>query len=88
VLDKLENLKSRSIPEKDWPSHTSSSGNGRVFDPKNVRYGTRTYVLSHPFKNFQPVHGTYSGYLKGEQPHAWGSFSYIDPLFAEDNFHF
>jgi hypothetical protein len=38
VLDKLEFLKSRSIPEKDWPSHTSSSGLGKVFDPKSVRY--------------------------------------------------
>jgi|LauGreDrversion4_2_1035121.scaffolds.fasta_scaffold2140646_1 hypothetical protein len=38
VLDNLEFIKSRSIPEKEWPSHTSSSGLGKVFDPKSVKY--------------------------------------------------
>lgn len=38
LLDNLESVKSRSIPEKEWPSFNQASGFGKVFDPKNVKY--------------------------------------------------
>ena len=32
------------------------------------------------------VQGTFSGYFKNNQPHSYGTFKYLDPMFSEDNF--
>ena len=32
------------------------------------------------------VQGTFSGYFKNNQPHCYGTFKYLDPMFSEDNF--
>lgn len=88
VLDNMDNLKSRSIPEKEWPSHSSSSGMGKVFDPKSIKYKEKQVGISqpHPFKNFKAVVGEYTGYMRNDSIYAFGQFKYMDQLFAEDNF--